>query len=171
MTEKESDDLKKKLEKIERALMQGEELSVESYRRFQVAQVKLAGWLIEWIESQRDKLKEKKRIGVLLGYLHRITDLRAQVMKEYLSIRERPLRKLRPLKALPMVHATKKMIEIYQGIKTDLSGFFYREDSKLLNLPYISSEPIDPESKLLELNICLGQLLGHILGKLYEFVL
>ena len=167
-----SDDLKKKLEKIEKALMESEGLSVESYRRFQVAQVKLAGWLIEWIESQRDKLKEKKKIGILLGLLQRITDLRTQATMEYLPIRESPpLRKLRPLKTLPLINATKKMVEVYGGIRTDLTRFFYHEDSKLLNLPHISSKPIDPESKLMELNVCLGQLLGHVLGKLYEFVL
>jgi len=167
---KPDNDLRKKLEKIEKALMESEGLSVESYRRFQVAQVKIAGLLIEWIESQREKLKEKKKIGVLLGILHRILDLRTQVM-EHLSICEQPLGK-RPIRILTTTRATRKMVEVYNQIKTDLASFFYHEDSKSLNLPYVSSsQPIAPESKLRELNICLGQLIGHVFGRLYELVL
>lgn len=151
--------------------MKSEELNAESLRRFQVAQVKLAGWLIEWIESQREKLKEKKKISVLLSILHRIVDLRAQVVSEYFHVREQPLTKVRPLKALPLLQATKTMVKAYGNIRIDLSGYFYREDSKMPYLPSISHKPATPESNLVELNICFGQLLGHVLGRIYEFVI
>ena len=164
------DDLKKKLEKIQKTLMESEELNAESLRRYQVAQVKLAGWLIEWIESQREKLKEKKKISVLLSILHRILDLRAQVVSEYFHVREQPLKKLRPLKALPLLQATKIKVEAYGDIRIDLGSYFYREDSQLPHLPHVSLKPA-PESNLAELNICLGQLLGHVLGRIYEFVI
>ena len=164
MSETPDDDLKEKLRKIRNKLMEGEKLNVEAYRRYQVANEKLAGFLIEFIESQREKLKEKRKVGLLLGIFLRINDLRTQVILEYLSIREQPL------KTLTMIHATKKMIEVYEQIRTDLASFFYHEDSKSLNLPYISSEDIDSESKLIQLNVCLGQLQGLVLGKLYEFV-
>ena len=170
MSETLDDDFKKKLEKIKKKLMESEELNVEASRRYQVANEKLAGWIIEWIESQRDKLKEKRKVGLLLSILLRINDLRTQVMMEYLSIREKPLTKLRPLKILPMIDATNKMVEAYEQIRTDLASFFCHEDSKSLNLPLISSGPIDPETKLKQLNVCLGQLQGLVLGKLYEFL-
>lgn len=164
---KSKDYFKKKLEKIEKTLVKGEELSAESYRRFQVAQEKLAGWLIEWIESQRVKLKEKKKIGVLLGILLRILDLRTEVMKAHLSIHEPQISKFHPLKI------TRKMVEVYNSIRTDLSSFLIEEDKKLPSLPSISDRPselFDPESKLIELYVCLGQLSGYVLGKLYEFI-
>ena len=164
------DDLKKKLEKIKKKMMESQELDVEASRRYSVANEKLAGFLIEFIESQRDKLKEKQKVGRLLGILLRINDLRTQVMTEYLYFRIEPLKKLRPLKTLPTLQATRKMVEVYNQIRTDLAGFFYHEDSKSVNLPHISRQPIDPESKLLQLNVCLGQLQGLVLGRLYEFL-
>ena len=163
-------DLKKKLNKIKKKLVESQELDVEASRRYSVANEKLAGFLIEFIESQRDKLKEKKKVGQLLGILLRINDLRTQVMTEYLSYRVEPLKKLRPLKTLPMIQATRKMGEVYDQIRTDLASFFYHEDSKSLNLPHITSRPIDPESKLIQLNVCLGQLQGLVLGRLYQFL-
>jgi len=165
-----NNDLKKKLEKVKKKLMESQELDVEASRRYSVANEKLAGFLIEFIESQRDKLKEKKKVGRLLGILLRINDLRTQVMTEYLYFRIDPLEKLRPLKTLPMLQGTRKMVEIYNQIRTDLASFFYHEDSKSVNLPHISRQPIDPESKLIQLNVCLGQLQGLVLGRLYEFL-
>ena len=162
--------LKKKLEKIKKKLMESEELSAEATRRYEVANQKMAGYLIELIESQRDKLKEKRKVGRLLGILLRINDLRTQVMMEYLPIYGQPLEKFRPLKILPTIHATTKMVEVYEQIRTDLASFFYHENSKSLNLPYISSKLIDPETKLKQLNVCLGQLQGLVLGRLYELV-
>ena len=170
MSETPDDDLKKKLEKIRKKLMESQELDVEASRRYSVANEKLAGFLIEFIESQRDKLKEKKKVGRLLGILLRINDLRTQVMTEYLYFRIEPLKKLRPLKILPTLQATRKMVEVYNQIRTDLASFFYHEDSKSVNLPHISRQSIDPESKLIQLNVCLGQLQGLVLGRLYEFL-
>ena len=162
-------DLKKKLEKIKKKLMESEEISTESTRRYQVANQKLAGYLIELIESKRDKLKEKSKLGRLLGIFLRINDLKIQVMMEYLPIQAQSLMKVRPLKILTIVQTTTKMVEVYEQIRTDLASFFYNENSKSLNLPYISSKLIDPESKLKQLNICLGQLQGLVIGRLYEF--
>ena len=166
-------DLKRKLEKIRKKLVERQELDAEASRRYSVANEKLAGFLIEFIESRRDKLKEKKKVGRLLGILLRINDLRAQVITEYLFIQGEPLRalaKLRPLKTLPRIQTTMKMVEVYDHIRTDLASFFYHEDSKSLNLPHITSKLIDPESKLIQLNFCLGQLQGLVLGRLYEFL-
>ncbi|TET20931.1 hypothetical protein E3J74_01320 [Candidatus Bathyarchaeota archaeon] len=163
------DELKKKLDKIRKKLLESQKLDAETSRRYSVANEKMAGYLIELIESQRDKLKDKKRVGKLLGILLRINDLRVQVMTEYLSFRVEPLRKIRPLKALPVLQATSKMVEVYNQIRTDLASFFYNEDSKTINLPFVpSTKPIGPESKLMQLNVCLGQLQGLVLGRLYE---
>ena len=57
-----SDELKLKLNKIKNILTKNQELNAESIRRYRVAQVKLAGW---WIEFQRVKLKEKKNPSAL----------------------------------------------------------------------------------------------------------
>lgn len=163
-------DLKKKLEKITKKYVESQELDVEALRRYSVANEKLAGWMIEFIESQRSKLKDKKKVGRLLGILLRINDLRTQVMTEYLTLRVEPLKKIRPLRTFPLLQATRKMIEAYNQIRTDLASFFYHEDSKSTNLPYVTSISIDPESKLIQLNVCLGQLQGIVLGRLYEFL-
>lgn len=164
------EDLKNKLEKIRKKLMDSQELDVEASRRYSVANEKLAGFLIEFIESKRDKLKEKKKVGRLLGILLRINDLRTQVMTEYLYFSMEPLKKIRPRKILPTLQATRKMVEVYNQIRTDLASFVYHEDPKSVNLPYISSELVDSESKLIQLNVCLGQLQGLVLGRLYELV-
>ncbi len=171
MAEMPDDEAKRNLEKIKKKLMKSEELGVEASRRYQVANEKMAGYLIEFIESQRDKLKEKGKLGRLLGILLRISDLRTQVITEVL--REQSLKKLGPLNRLSMIHAihnTDKMVEVYRQIGNDLTNFFYHEDSKSLNLLYLNILSIEPESKLIQLNVCLGQLQGLVLGRLYEFV-
>jgi len=172
MTERTSDeDLRKKLDKVQKKLVETKELDAEASRRYGVANEKLAGFLIEFIQSQRDKLKEKKKVGQLLGILLRINDLRTQVMTEYLSFYVEPLKKIRPVRILPVIQATRKMTEAYDQIRTDLASFFYQEDSKSIFLPHISSSGlIDPESRLIQLNVCLGQLQGLVLGRLYEFL-
>ena len=55
MPEMPDDDFRKKLEKIRKKMMESEELSAESLRRQQVAQEKFYGWLIEWVQSQRER--------------------------------------------------------------------------------------------------------------------
>lgn len=155
------DDLKKKLEKIRKKLMESEELSAEASRRFQVANEKLAGYLIESIESQRGKLKETKKIGFLLGILLRISDLRNNVFIEILQEQEH--------KNVPRLGLITKMKETYEEITNDLSDFV-KEDAKSPILPSLSSKPLYPIDALLELNLCLGQVEGLVLGRLYEFL-
>jgi len=154
-------DLKKKLEKIRKKLMESEELNVEASRRYQVANEKLAGYLIEFIESQRGKLEEKKKVGRLLGILLRINDLRTQVFFEM-------VREIQS-KRFPSLVLLQNMSEVYEGIISELSDYL-KEDAESPNLPSLSNEPLLPEDKLQNLNICLGQLQGFVLGKLYQFL-
>jgi len=158
----------KTLEKIEKLMLESKKLDAEGLRRQQVAQMKFYGWLIEWIQSQRDKLKQKKKIGRWLALLQRITDLRTQVMIEYLSMPRYGLESL--IEESRMRSSVKKMVEIYGTLKQDLGELLYKEDSKLYNLPYIESEVKHPITKLSELNVCLGQLLALTFGKLYEYI-
>lgn len=163
------DDLKKKLEKIRKKWMESEELSAESFRRQQVAQEKLYGWLIEWVQSQRVKMKEKKRVALLSGILQRITDLRNHVLMEYLShmqsgkfellLTEEQESKLKPI--------VMKMVELYRNIRIDLTELF-KDDPISRNLPHVPRSITSLDFKLKELNMCLGQLMGYVFGKMME---
>lgn len=163
------DDLKKKLEKIRKKWMESEELSAESFRRQQVAQEKLYGWLIEWVQSQRVKMKEKKRVALLSGILQRITDLRNHVLMEYLShiqsdkfellLTEEQESKLKPI--------VMKMVELYRSIRIDLTELF-KDDPMSRSLPHVPRSITSLGFKLKELNMCLGQLMGYVLGKMME---
>ena len=166
--ESSDDETKKILKKIERLMLESKKLDMEGLRRQQVAQMKFYGWLIEWIQSQRDKLKQKKKIGNWLTLLQRVTDLRTQVMVEYLSMTRYGIEHL--LEESMMRSPVRKMIEIYNALKQDLSESLYEEDSKRYNLPHIEGTFTDPLPKLSELNVCLGQLLAHAFGKLYEYI-
>lgn len=119
--------LKKKLEKIKKKLMESEELNVETSRRYQVVNEKLAGFLIEYIESQRGKLREKKKVGLLLGILLRINDLRTQVIIAILRGMQ--------YKSLTRLHLVKNMKDAYEGIKDELSDYLLKEGGKSPNLP------------------------------------
>jgi len=167
---KTSDDCsKKKLEKIRKKWMESEKLSAESFRRQQVAQEKFYGWLIEWVQSQRVKMKEKKRVALLSGILQRITDLRNHVLMEYLShiqsdkfellLSEEQESKLKPV--------VMKMVELYRNIRIDLTELF-KDDPMSRNLPHVPRSMTSLGFKLKELNMCLGQLMGYVFGKMME---
>jgi hypothetical protein len=163
MTEKESDeDLQRKLDKIQKNLVEKRVLDAEASRRYGVAQEKLAGWLIELIESQRDKLKEKSKMGFFLGILIRIQDLRNQVLMEILREEQH--------KNVPELVLIKKMKEALEGIGDDLSDFLVKEGTKSPSLPSLPSEPLYPIEALYELTLCLGQLQAYVLGVLFELV-
>ena len=163
------DDLKKKLEKIRKKWMESEELSAESFRRQQVAQEKLYGWLIEWVQSQRVKMKEKKRVALLSGILQRITDLRNHVLMEYLShmqsgkfellLTEEQESKLKP--------SVMKMVKLYRNIRIDLTELF-KDDPMSRSLPNVPRSITSLDFKLKELNMCLGQITGYVFGKMME---
>ena len=169
MSETPDYDSKKKLEKIRKKWMESEELSAESFRRQQVAQEKLYGWLIEWIQSQRDKMKEKRRVAILSGILQRITDLRNHVLMEYLShmqsgkfellLTEEQESKLKPI--------VMKMVELYRNIRIDLTKLF-KDDPMSRNLPHVPRSITSLDFKLKELNMCLGQITGYVFGKMME---
>lgn len=168
MFETPNDDLKK-LEKIKKKMMESEELNVESYRRFQVAQEKLAGWLIEWVQSQRHKMKEKGRLALLSGILQRTTDLRNHVLLEYLSNMEHGKYELhlseeQQIRLKPTVM---KMVELYRNIRIDLTELF-KDDPMSRNLPHVPRRIISLDFKLKELNMCLGQITGYVFGKIFE---
>jgi hypothetical protein len=169
MSEISDDDFTKKLEKIRKKWAESEELSAESFRRQQVTQEKFYGWLIEWIQSQRDKMKEKTRVALLSGILHRITDLRNHVLMEYLShiqsgkfellLTEEQESKLKP--------SVMKMVELYRNIRIDLTELF-KDDPMSRNLPHVPRSIANMGFKLKELNMCLGQLMGYVFGKMME---
>ena len=169
MSETPDDDSKKKLEKIRKKWMESEELSAESFRRQQVAQEKLYGWLIEWIQSQRDKMKEKRRVALLSGILQRITELRNHVLMEYLShmqsgklellLTEEQESKLKP--------SVMKMVELYRNIRIDITELF-KDDPMSRNLPHVPRSITSLDFKLKELNMCLGQMTGYVFGKIFE---
>ncbi len=162
-------DLKSKLEKIRKKQMESQELNAESFRRQQVAQEKFYGWLIEWIQSQRHKMKEKKRVALLSGISHRITELRNHVLMEYLShmqsgrsellLTEEQESKLKP--------SVVKMVELYRNIRIDLSELF-KDDPMSRNLPHVPRKVDSVSFKLKELNMCLGQMMGYVFGKIFE---
>jgi len=167
--ESSNEDSKRKLDKIRKKWMESQELSAESYRRQQVAQEKFHGWLIEWIQSQRYKMKEKTRVALLSGILHRITDLRNHVLMEYLShiqsgkfellLTEEQESKLKP--------SVMKMVELYRNIRIDLTELF-KDDPMSRNLPHVPRSIANVGFKLKELNMCLGQLMGYVFGKMME---
>ena len=165
------EDLKKKLQKIAKKQMEGAELSAESFRRQQVVQEKFWGWVIEWVQSQRGKMKEKRRVALLFGISHRITELRNQVLMEYLSymqpsklellLTEEQESKLKP--------SVMKMVELYRNIRTDITELF-EDDPMSRNLPHVSRSIVNLNIKLKELNMCLGQITGYVFGKMMEFI-
>ena len=170
VTEKTPEDyLKKKMEKIKKTLMEGEKLSAESFRRQQVAQEKLYGWLIEWIQSQRDKMKEKRRVALLTGILQRTTDLRNHVLMEYLSHMQSGKFELLPTEEQEskLKPSVMKMVELYRNIRIDLTELF-KDDPMSRNLPHVPRSIISLDFKLKELNMCLGQIAGYVFGKIFE---
>lgn len=150
-------------------MLKSKRLDAEGLRRQEVALMKFYGWLIEWIESKRSQLKQKERISHWLALFHRIMDLRNQVIIEYLSMHRYGLESY--VDESRMRFPVLKMIEIYDILKKDLGGLLIEEDSKHYDLPMIEKLVTKPLSKLSELNVCLGQLLGHVFRKLYEYVL
>ena len=163
------DDSKKKLEKIRKKWTESQGLSAESFRRQQVALEKFYGWLIEWVQSKRDKMKEKRRVALLSGIVQRITELRNYVLIEYLSHMESGrfellLTEEQESKLKPVV---RKMVELYSNIRIDLTELF-KDDPMSRNLPNISRNIISLDFKLKELNMCLGQMTGFAFGKIFE---
>ncbi len=152
--------------KIETAIM-----NAESQRRLMVVNEKVAGWLIEKIQSQRAILKDKNKAYTLLGLLLRLNDLRNSIQMEYiqnlkkdesgvfsLQLSDCHREKIKPL--------LKLTLDFYEKLRTELVYRFETEDKFVRDFPKIETSISDSEKLLLELNICLGQMQGFVLGKL-----
>ena len=70
-------------EKIGKLKNEKDVISAETQRRMMVANEKIAGWLIETVQSQREKLKDKNKAYYLIGVMLRISDLKNFVLLEY----------------------------------------------------------------------------------------
>jgi len=62
-----------------------------------------------------------------------------------------------------------KMVELYRNIRIDL-GELFKDDPTSRNLPHVRRNIINLDFKLKELNMCLGQLNGYVLGKMSELI-
>jgi hypothetical protein len=164
-------DEKEKLEKVNKIRLKTEALSAECQRRVMVAYEKSAGWMIEKIQYEREKLKDKNKAFYLIGIMQRLTELRVHVLMEYfpnlqktesgvsvLQLSDSQKESLKPILRL--------MIDYYEKIRSELIELFKTEDQKVPNLPKIETTITDSETILKELNICLGQLSGYTLSKM-----
>jgi Zn-dependent M32 family carboxypeptidase len=161
-------DKTKVLKEIEKLMLESQKLDVEGLRRQQVAQMKFYGWLIEWIESQRDKLRQKGKIDHWIALFQKITDLRTQVMIEYVSMPRYGIEHM--LEESRMRSSVQKMTEIYGTLKRELVELLQEEESRHYDFPEIEKSTDNSMSRLSELNVCLGQLLGHVFSKLYGYI-
>jgi soluble P-type ATPase len=137
-------DIKEKLIDKQKATI---ELGLEAKRRMAVAQEKLAGYLIEYIESEREKQKKKKLVGDLLGSYLKINNL-----KNHINI------------ALGMRNNQfGALIITYDTIKSDvlrISEKFGIEKPEFLS--------INGHNSIHDLYLVVGHIEGYIVGKLVE---
>ena len=146
-------------------------IDAESQRRLMVVNEKVTGWLIERIQSERAILKDKNKAYHLLGLLLRLNDLRSSIQLEYaqnlkkdesgvfsLQISDHHKEKIKPM--------LKLTLDFYEKLRTELVDRFEAEDKFVRDFPKIETSISNSETLLIELNICLGQLLGFVLGKL-----
>jgi len=149
-------------------------LNAEIQRRLLVAEMKSAGFLIELIESKRHNLKQKSKIPSLISISLRLTDLKTHIVMLYFPFvlqkteSEEWKLTLSEIQKKMLIPLIEKMIEAYERIRLDLVNLLEKEDSTIKNFLQIKSEITDLESKLTELNLCVGQLSGFVLGKLAE---
>jgi len=164
-------DEKERPEKIEKTRQETEDLSAEYQRRIWVAQVKFAGWLIEKIQSERDKLKDKNKALSLVGIMQRLNELRVYVLLEYFPNLQKTesgmhILRLSETQKESLEPILKVMIDCYEKIRSDLIELFKTEDQTVQKFPKIETTIADSETTLKELNICLGQLSGYVLSKM-----
>lgn len=146
-------------------------INAESQRKLMVVNEKVFGWLIEKIQSERAILKDKNKAYHLLGLLIRLNDLRSSIQMEYfqnmkkdetgvfsLQLSDHHKEKIKPM--------LKLTLDFYEKLRTELLERFEAEDKFVRDFPKIETSISDSETLLIELNICLGQLLGYVLGKL-----
>ena len=146
-------------------------INAESQRKLMVVNEKVAGWLIEKIQSQREIVKDKNKAYTLLGFLLRLNDLRNSIQMEYvqnlkkdesgaffLKLLDAHKDKIKPL--------LKLTLDFYEKLRTELVYRFEAEDKFVRDFPKIETSVSDSEKLLIELNICLGQMQGFVLGKL-----
>lgn len=137
-------DIKEKLIDKKKATI---ELGLEAKRRMAVAQEKFAGYLIEYIESEREKQKKKKLVGDLLGSYLKINNL-----KNHINI------------ALGMRNNQfGALIITYDTIKSDvlrISEKFGIEKPEFLS--------INGHNSIHDLYLAVGHIEGYIVGKLVE---
>ena len=146
-------------------------INAESQRRLMVINEKVAGWIIEKIQSERAILKDKNKAYSLLGLLLRLNDLRSSIQIEYfqnlkrdesgvfsLQISDYHKEKIRSI--------LKIALDFYEKLRIELIYRFEAEDKFVKDFPKIETSISNSDSLLIELNICLGQLQGYVLGKL-----
>jgi hypothetical protein len=146
-------------------------INAESQRGLMVVNEKVAGWIIENIQSQRAILKDKNKAYALLGLLLRLNDLRSSVQMEYvqnlkkdesggfsLQLSDAHKEKIKPLLTLTL--------DFYEKLRIELVYRFEVKDKFVRDFPKIETAISDSEKLLIELNICLGQMQGFVLGKL-----
>jgi len=169
-----NENMKNKLDKITAKMLESQEMNAESLRRQQVAQTKLYGWFIEWIESERGKLAKKQTVGPIMGMAQRIVDFRNQVTFEYLTLSLEQTKKGAEEQVTFFSHldalkqTIPKMLEIYGNLRNDIIRIFEKTDPQVNNLPQIPNVGGSPYSYLQQLNVSLGQLFGYVLGKWFE---
>jgi len=163
-------DEREKPEKIEKTRQETEDLSAEYQRRIWVAQVKFAGWLIEKIQSERDKLKDKNKALSLVGIMQRLNELRVYVLLEYLPNLQKTeggvyILRLSETQKGSLKAILKVMVDCYEKLRSDLIELFKIEDQTVQKFPKIETNA-DSETTLKGLNICLGQFSGYVLSKM-----
>jgi hypothetical protein len=164
-------DEKRNLEKIGRIREETEVLNAEVQRRESVVYEKIAGFLIEKIQSEREKLKDKNKAFYLLGIMLRISELRNQIQLEYFQNLQRTESGVFALRLSDSHKETLKpmlnlVLDFYERLRTELIEKFETEDKSVKNFPKIETPVSDSEKVLIELNICLGQLYGYVLSKM-----
>jgi len=137
------------MDKITKKQIEAMELEAEAKRRYAVAQEKLAGYLIEFIESEREKQKKKKLMGCILGCFMKVTDFKNNIQMAMIN---------------PNVKYT-LLIETYEALVNetlDISKLLGEQPPEFLDLSEIDN--------LQGLYVATGQLQWYLFGKLIECI-
>ena len=161
----------KHLEKINKLKDEMDVINAEVQRRMMVANEKIAGWLIEAIQFQRDKLQDKANAYYLIGIMLRLNELRNYVQLEYWQGLQKTESGVLAL-SIPETHkeTLKPMLKLvsyfYETIRTEMVERFKTEDKSVSTFPKIETSFNDSERLLTELYICIGQMSAFVLSKI-----
>lgn len=142
----------------EKRLEQAQKEEAEILRREKVYHTKLMGLMIENIERERKKLKEKDNLNGsnIIEFMERVNNLKENVEE---SILKKEL-------GSNNFQVNEKVKEIFIGLREDYIQAFPEDSAKV---PWVSS-PSQTSGILEEIKICLGQLKGLIYGKVSKFL-